>query len=252
MRSLRSHPLFALVLLAVLLLPVRTALAEIKILTVPGFPFFLVMDLRYGNEVRDLVFRTPDETKSLDSFKGLVYIDETPVLTYADRDWRKDLLWKIHFSEPVHRNQPRRGRDLWVASLSGRERIWIGSAETGPSIWDNALRQVEAPEGTTYLIPPSLPVTTSDLSSRPGNGLPMVYTIRLTREGPRFVIVPPVYRQLLDIAERARSGEKDPDLRASYDNVFEDFKAMSLGHLPSMRALTAFPWKSMGRDGMKP
>lgn len=252
MKSLRHRPLFVLALLTLLILPVTRAHAEIRIISVPGFPFFLVMDLDHRNQVRELVLRTPGKTKTLESFHGLTYVEETPLLTYTDRDWRRDLLWHVRFTEEARRGEATRGKDLWIAALTGVERIWIGSAETCPSLWDEALSYVKAPEGTAYLVSPRLPAISPDSPPCPDDELAFVYTIRLTLEGPRFVIVPTVYRQLLRITDRIRSAEKDPTLRTFYDEVFEDFKSMSEGHLPSVTALASFPWKTMDTGNMRP
>lgn len=252
MNSRRHSTLFLLTLMIFLALSAAPARAAIKILSVPGFPFFLTMDLGYGNEVRKLVLRTPNETRALEAFRGLIYVGENPLFSYTDRDWRSDLLWRVQFRMPARRGETPMGRDLWLGAITATGRLWVGSTETCPSLWDRELGQIETPDGTAFLVSPRLPVASPDSPWHPEKNLAFIYTIRLTCDGPRFVIVPPVYKRLAGVTDRVRKAETDPLLQTFYKGLFEDFTAMSQGHLPSVAALASFPWKNMGDGRMRP
>lgn len=252
MNNRRSYALFAFALIFFMALAAIPARAAMKILSVPGFPFFLSMETGYGDEVRELVLRTPGETRTLEAFTGLTYVGEDTLLSYTDRDWRNDLLWRIRFREPARGDATPMGKDLWIGALTGAGQLWVGFTDSGPSLWDRVLPRVKAPAGTAFLISPRLPIPTPDATCHPENDLAFIYTIRLTGEGPRFVIVPQVYEQLARLTDRFRRLEEDRVLRSFYDGLFEDFTAMSRGELPSVVALARFPWKNMGYDNTRP
>jgi hypothetical protein len=76
-----------------------------------------------------------------------------------------------------------------------------------------------------------------------GSILSFIYAMALTKNGPKLVAAPDIYRQLLPLAYFVLKSEEDKDLRSAYNSLYRDFDRMSHGRMPSSEAMDNFLWK---------
>jgi len=215
------------------------AAGGIRILSVPGHPVSLVLDMESG--IIDLaLLRSPAGLQKLLPLEGLTLKRETYLEPYADGDLVKDLLWKLDFTEPA--GSPK-GIQLWIGELSASKNAWVSLCPIAPTYWDAIPLDLYVPEGVALYFSPSVPQY-GDLPKFAGSRtLGFVYTVSLTPEGPRFVPSPAVYRQLQRVADIIRKAEEVPSRKKAYEHMIEDFARLSRGAKPSAAVIRNFSWK---------
>lgn len=215
------------------------AAQHLKILSVPGHPLSLVLETSEG-VITSALLRSPAGIQKILPLEGFVYAGETFAEPYADGDIRKDLLWTITFTRPGDRS---RGIYLWIGLTTRIPRAWVIISPLGQTYWDTIPMKVYAPRGTALFVSPNLPAY-GDLPQFGGNRtLTFVYTIALTPEGPNFLPVPEVYRQLYTITATIRDAEQITERREAYSRLLEDYETLSRGGKPSTEVIQNFTWK---------
>jgi hypothetical protein len=211
----------------------------LKILSVPGHPVNLILETNEG-VISTALLRSPAGIQKILPLEGYVYAGETRAEPYADGDLRKDLLWTITFTRPGDRS---RGIYLWIGLTTRIPRAWVIISPLGQTYWDTIPMKVYAPRGTALFVSPNLPAY-GDLPQFGGNRtLTFVYTIALTPEGPNFLPMPEVYRQLYIITATIRDAEQVAERREAYSRLLEDYEILSRGGKPSTEVIQNFTWK---------
>ena len=215
-----------------------TARAAVQILSVPGHPVYLVLDIKDG--MIDTAFlRSPAGLQKLLPLEGLTPAGERVYQFHADEDFARDLIWVLSFTEPSGRSK---GIQLWIGALGGEKKAWVDICPLERTYWDAIPFKLNLPEDVVLYMSPSLPQY-EDLPRFSGNSvLTFVYTISLTPDGFRFVPAPEVYKQLQRITEIVWGGETLPYKKKSYEHLMDDFVRLSLGSNPSAAVIRNFTW----------
>ncbi len=72
-----------------------------------------------------------------------------------------------------------------------------------------------------------------------------IYTIMLTPEGPAFVPVPSVYKQLAVLLKAGMHGETSPKKRLAYVRMLTEFNRLAEGKAPQADTLLNFPLEKL-------
>ncbi|MBO8153458.1 hypothetical protein [Thermovirga sp.] len=234
----RGIQIFVISILGFMLLG-SPAIAQMKILSVPGCPFFVVVNFSRGL-VESAYFRSPAGIQKLLPIEGSLLISQKYSKFDMDKDLTKDILWVLTFGEPTNRQ---RGLQMWIGYSSRQKTIWVDICPVASTLWDYLPIKLNLPEGVLPYVLPQLPKY-DDLPPFGGpKTLTFVCTIKLTNNGPKFVPQPEVYKQLLKIAELVASSERYPKRKESYFYLINDYKNLSSGTPPTLDALKSIQWK---------
>lgn len=205
----------------------------IKTMSVRRFPVTLVSEQQDG-AIKSAWLRTPAGTLEIDGLNGLSYVSEGIFTTKAAQGDKDDLLWRTSYT-----NLDGNGVHLWVGVSSSAAKIYIATSPYNYTKWDNIPAKLVVPKGTAIYISPAIPsyesvskelFTTKDSYS-------FVYTIRMTPEGPAFVPVPNVYRQLAELLRAGIRGEYSTSKRLAYARMLDEFDKLADGNPPSAETL---------------
>lgn len=220
----------------------------IKTLSAEGFPAALVFEQQDGI-TKSVWLRTPAGTREIEGLDGLSYVSEALYVTKNSQSGRDDLLWRTSFT-----NFEGKGVHLWVGASPAAEKIYIATSPYNYTKWDNIPAKLLVPKGTAVYISPAIPDYDGDNreSFQTKNSYSFVYTIRMTPEGPAFVPVPNVYRQLAELLRAGMRGEYSTSKRLAYTRMLEEFDKLADGNPPSAETLLNFqmnrienlPWRS--------
>ncbi len=224
--------LFALCLLA------RQGEAHIKILTAPGHPLILVLVHREGI-IQDAYIRSPEGLHSLEQIRHLLLTSTTHFPLRADGDLIDDLVWRIDLRD----SRSGESSSLWITSVTEVSTAWLAIAPSGPTLWDALPPLPNEREDMFLYIAPHLPRYYGFESRSGSDTLTFVYTMALTKNGPKLVAVPAFYTRLLPLASLVSKGQEDETSGAGYRALYQDFERMARGGMPSREAMDNFLWK---------
>lgn len=233
-------PLFLLLALGVTFFLPKTVEpgggTTIKTLNAEGFPAALVFEQR-GGEVKSAWLRTPAGTRKIEGLEGLSYVSENLFVTKNPQSNKDDLLWRTSYT-----NVDGRGVHLWVGLSPTAEKLHIATSPYNYTKWDNVPAKLVVPKGTAVYISPAIPDYDSSGKEKfqTKDSYSFVYTVRMTPEGPAFVPVPTVYRQLAELLRAGMRGEYSTSKRLAYTRMLEEFERLAEGTPPSTETLLNF------------
>ncbi|MBQ9881869.1 MAG: hypothetical protein IJM42_04560 [Synergistes sp.] len=209
---------------------------SLRTLDVPEFPIILVLEQDAGT-ITSAWLRTPAGARNLERLEGLSFISENAILSKVDSDSKNDLLWNLSFM-----NFEGDGIHLWIGMTTQPPRVFVTSAPFQYTRWHALPAKVEVPKGTSIYIAPAAPFYR--LLDRQYSGVEsysFIYTIMMTPEGPAFVPVPSVYRQLSVLLRAGMHGETSPNKRMAYVRMLTEFNRLAEGKAPQADTLLNFP-----------
>ncbi len=208
--------------------------ANLRALRVGNFPIVLIMEQNQG-EVSSAWLRTPAGVRQIEQLDGLSYVSDSVFLSKVDQDDREDLLWRTSFT-----NFEGTGVHLWigVTTWSPKAHIFITPYEY--TRWDAVPAKLVVPKGTAVYVSPAVPTYDKTDSFRGRDSYSFIYTIRMTPEGPAFVPVPDVYRQLSILLRAGIQGEFTPSKRLAYVRMLNEFNSLAEGKPPKAETLLNF------------
>ena len=208
--------------------------ANLRTLRVGNFPIVLILEQSQG-EVTSAWLRTPAGVKQIEQLDGLSYVSDSIFLSKVDQDDKEDLLWRTSFT-----NFEGRGIHLWigVTTWSPKAHIFITPYEY--TRWDAVPAKLVVPRGTAVYVSPAIPTYDKTDSFRGRDSYSFIYTIRMTPEGPAFVPVPDVYRQLAILLRAGIQGEFTPAKRLAYVRMLNEFNSLADGKPPKAETLLNF------------
>lgn len=208
--------------------------ANLRALRVENFPIVLILEQSQG-EVKSAWLRTPAGVKQIEQLEGLSYVSESTFLSKVDQDDKDDLLWRTSFT-----NFEGNGVHLWVGvtSWSPKAHIYITPYEY--TRWDAVPAKLLVPKGTAVYVSPAVPTYNQTDSYRGRDSYSFIYTIRMTTEGPAFVPVPDIYKQLSILLKAGIQGEFTPTKRLAYVRMLNEFNSLAQGKPPKAETLLNF------------
>lgn len=208
--------------------------ANLRTLRVGNFPIVLILEQNRG-EVTSAWLRTPAGVKQIEQLEGLSYVSDSIFLSKVDQDDKEDLLWRTSFT-----NFEGTGIHLWigVTTWSPKAHIFITPYEY--TRWDAVPAKLVVPKGTAVYVSPAIPTYDKTDSFRGRDSYSFIYTIRMTPEGPAFVPVPDVYRQLAILLRAGIQGEFTPAKRLAYVRMLNEFNSLADGKPPKAETLLNF------------
>ncbi len=237
MRHRTPSLLRTVLLLSFCLLAARQGHAHLKVLTVPGHPISLFLE-HDGEKILSSYLRSPEGIHPLERLIGLSLAGDSYSFMSADADFQDDLLWKIDFRE-------QKGSltvSLWITAVTETSSAWAALAPGGPTFWDI----LPLPSGKNNIFPYIAPHLPGYDGREPVTGssiLSFIYTMILTKNGPKMIAAPDFYRKLLPLTHLVLKSEEDEELSAAYGFLYLDFERMSSGQMPSREAMNNFLWK---------
>jgi len=232
--------MFALCLATVIFLDgadERAKDANMNILRVENPPISLVYDVDREGNVTSAWLRTPKTSRRIGQLEGLAYIADSKFYSDVDGDGKDDLLWRISFNNEREAS----GVHLWIGVLSGLAKIYVCSSPYEYTRWDAVPTKIRTPRSCALYVSPSVPGT----EFRGKECYSFIYTIKLTTEGPAFVPIPDVYRQLLPILRAAASTEDEGELHRAYVEMLTEFRELADGKAPSADLMAALRMDSV-------
>lgn len=228
-------PLVLIVCLVVVLLldgaDERGKDATMNMVRVDNPAISLVYDVDRDGNVTSAWLRTPKTSRRLGQLDGLAYIGDSKFYSDVDGDGKEDLLWRISFNN----EREHAGVHIWIGSLSGLGKIYVCSSPYEYTRWDAIPTKIRTPRNCAVYVSPGIPGT----EYRGKECYSFIYTIELAADGPAFVPVASVYKQLFPILRVASNAEEDPDLRKAYINMLTEYRDLSDGKAPSAETITA-------------
>lgn len=213
---------------------------SIRTLEVPEFPIIVVLEQDKGT-ITSAWLRTPAGARKLDQLDGLSFISSDPIISKVDQDSKNDLLWRLTFT-----NLAGDGVHLWIGMTTWAPRVFIVSAPFQYTRWHALPAKIEVPKGTSIYIAPAAPFYKMlDKQYSGKDSYSFIYTIMLTPEGPAFVPVPSVYRQLAVLLKAGMHGESSPQKRLAYVRMLTEFNRLADGKAPQADTLLNFPLKKL-------
>lgn len=201
-----------------------------RMLRVENPSMSLICDQDENGTVTSAWLRTPKTSRRIGQLEGLTYIADSRFYADVDGDGQKDLLWRISFNN----EDEKEGIHLWVGVLSGLSKIYVCSSPYEYTRWDAVPTKIRVPKSCALYVSPSIPGT----DFRGKDCYPFIYTIKLTADGPAFVPVASVYKQLFPILRAYAQLEKDTELHKAYIKMLMEFKDLSEGKLPDTETVT--------------
>ena len=208
----------------------RTQGSKLNVVRVENPSLSLVYETDREGHVTSAWLRTPKTSRRIGQLDGLAYIADSRFYADVDGDEKDDLLWRISFNS----EQEKAGVHLWIGVLSGRAKIYVCSSPYEYTRWDAVPTKIRTPKSCALYVSPSIPGT--EFKSK--DCYSFIYTIKLTPEGPAFVPIPRVYKDLFPILRAAADIEQEPALHKAYIKMLLEFKNLSEGKIPSVDTLT--------------
>lgn len=207
---------------------------SMKTLEVKGFPLTLAFENRDG-VIKSAWLRSPAGTREIDSMNGLSYISGGVFTTKGGQGNKEDLLWRTSYT-----SFDGSGIHLWIGISNASSKIFISTTKYSHTKWDNVPAKFVVPKGTALYISPAIPAYGDEETFQGKDYYSFVYTIRMTPEGPAFVPVPSVYRQLAELLRAGIRGEHSPIKRLAYTRMLEEFTRLAEGNPPATETLLNF------------
>ena len=208
--------------------------ANLRTLRVGNFPIVLILEQSQG-EVASAWLRTPAGVKQIEQLDGLSYVSDSIFLSKVDQDDKEDLLWRTSFT-----NFEGTGVHLWVGVTTWSPKAHIFITPYEYTRWDAVPAKLVVPKGTAVYVSPAIPTYDKADSFRGRDSYSFIYTIRMTPEGPAFVPVPEVYRQLSILLRAGIQGEFTPAKRLAYVRMLNEFNNLAEGKPPKAETLLNF------------
>lgn len=208
--------------------------ANLRTLRVGNFPIVLILEQSQG-EVASAWLRTPAGVKQIEQLDGLSYVSDSIFLSKVDQDDKEDLLWRTSFT-----NFEGTGVHLWVGVTTWSPKAHIFITPYEYTRWDAVPAKLVVPKGTAVYVSPAVPTYDKADSFRGRDSYSFIYTIRMTPEGPVFVPVPEVYRQLSILLRAGIQGEFTPAKRLAYVRMLNEFNSLAEGKPPKAETLLNF------------
>lgn len=231
--------LFAAVALLLWLLPMPPDSGRnisIRTFEVPEFPIVVVLEQDHGT-ITSAWLRTPAGARKLDKLDGLSFVSDEKILTRADHDAKNDLLWRMSFT-----NLEGDGIHLWIGMTTWSPTVYLSSAPFRYTRWHALPVKIDVPKGTSLYIAPDTPFYTRLENQYSGTETySFIYTIMLTPEGPAFVPMPSVYKQLSPLLKAGMKGEVSKNKRAVYVRMLSEFDRLADGKAPQTETILNFP-----------
>jgi len=230
--------LLLFMLIAVWLIPGAHINAEgtsIRTMRAPNFPVALVLELKSGT-VASAWLTTPAGAKHIYQIEGMVYVADSTFASRVDQDGDDDLLWRISFT-----NFDGNGVHLWIGLTTWAPTAYVYTSPYQYTRWDVIPAKLVVPTSTAVYVSPATPDYTKAGQYSGRQSYSFVYTVRLTPEGPAFVPVPDVYRQLAVLLRAGIQGEFDPRKRLPHLRMLAEFNNLAEGKPPQTETLLNFP-----------
>lgn len=209
---------------------------SIRTLEVPEFPIILVLEQERG-EITSAWLRTPAGARPLDQLQGLSFIASDSVVSRVDQDTKDDLLWRLSFT-----NLEGDGIQLWIGMMSYSPKVYLALTPFQYTRWHALPAKIEIPKGASIYIAPAAPQYKGIKKQYRGpESYSFIYTMMLTPEGPAFVPIPSVYKQLSVLLKAGMHGETSPPKRMAYVKMLTEFNRLADGKAPQADTLLNFP-----------
>lgn len=205
--------------------------AHMNMLRIESPAISLVYDADKDGNVTSAWLRTPKTSRRIGQLDGLAYIADSKFYADVDGDGKDDLLWRISFNN----ENERAGVHLWIGVLSGLAKIYVCSSPYEYTRWDAVPTKIRTPKSCAVYVSPGIPGT--DFHGK--DCYSFIYTVKLTTEGPAYIPVPEVYKQLLPILRAAASTENEAELHKAYIGMLTEFRDLAEGKVPSSETMTA-------------
>ena len=207
----------------------------ISTLRIPNSPVFLMLE-RSGGTITSAWLRTPAGARRIDQLDGMVYAADSVIETKVDQDSQNDLLWRISFT-----NFEGTGVHLWIGLTTWNPTAFIAVSPYHYTRWDAIPAKLVVPKGTAIYVSPATPSYNKAGQFSGRQSYSFVYTIRMTPEGPAFVPIPDVYKQLALLLRAGIRGEFDPMKRLAYVRMLGEFNNLAEGKPPQAETMLNFP-----------
>jgi hypothetical protein len=242
LKKIRSFIIVFVAITAILPAPLQGATGSLQVYAAPGHPLTLTTQSNDG-VIKEAWLRSPAGLHPLKVLEGKRITENTWHLPFADKDLRPDLIWRLSFNDP----ETTKKYYLWVTALTETPRAWLAVTPAGPSRWDTLPLNISTPPDVFLYVSPNLPayIDISSTKRESESLLSFIYTVGLTMDGPNFVLIPEVYRQLQPVAELVQKAEEDETIKNAYGKLQEDFDKMGKGQAPSREAIINFCWKKI-------
>lgn len=229
--------LIAVITAVILLMPGTDAPKDgvnIRMISVPDFPIVLALEQENGT-ISSAWIRTPAGTRELSEIEGLTYISDAKYLSNVDQDKKNDLMWRLSFidfqGDGVH---------LWLGITTWAPKLFISSSPYQYTRWDAVPAKLVVPKGTAVYVSPATPSYNKSEAFTGRNSYSFVYTVRMTADGPAFVPVPSVYKQLATLLRAGIQGEFSPMKRLTYVRMLNEFNGLAEGKPPQAETMINF------------
>lgn len=204
----------------------------LKTLRVKGYPITLILEQQEG-VVSSCWLRTPAGSREIRDIQGMTFISETNFISKVDQDDKDDLLWRLSFI-----NLEGEGLHLWLGLTTLNPKVFVTYTPYNYTRWDTVPAKVIVPKGTALYISPGMPIYDNDKEQFKGaDSYSFIYTIRLTPDGPSFVPLPSVYKQLSILLRTGIRGEVATMKRLAYVRMLSEFNNLAEGRPPSIETI---------------
>jgi len=205
---------------------------NLRTIRVKGYPLTLILEEQEGI-VTSCWLRTPAGSKEIKNMDGMTFISETTFIAKVDQDEEDDLLWRLSFinfnGEGVH---------LWLGLTTFNPKVFISVTPYNYTRWDTVPAKVIVPKGTALYISPGVPLYDNVKEQYKGaDSYSFIYTIRLTPDGPAFVPLPSVYKQLGILLRTSIRGELSTMKRLAYVRMLSEFNNLAEGRPPGIETI---------------
>lgn len=197
-----------------------------------GFPITFILEQQEG-VVTSAWLRTPAGSREITEVQGMTFISDSTIISQVDKDKHDDLLWRLSFI-----NFEGVGLHLWLGLTTWNPSVTIASTPYQYTRWDSVPAQLLVPKGTALYISPGMPSYKDVTEQFSGtDSYSFIYTIRMTPDGPAFVPLPSVYRQLSILLRTGIRGEISTMKRLAYVRMLTEFNNLGEERPPSAETM---------------
>lgn len=197
-----------------------------------GFPITFILEQQEG-VVTSAWIRTPAGSREITEVQGMTFISDSTIISQVDKDKHDDLLWRLSFI-----NFEGIGLHLWLGLTTWNPTVTIASTPYQYTRWDSVPAQLLVPKGTALYISPGMPSYEDVTEQFSGtDSYSFIYTIRMTPDGPAFVPLPSVYKQLSILLRTGIRGEISTIKRLAYVRMLTEFNNLGEGRPPSAETM---------------
>ena len=205
--------------------------ANLRTLRVVDYPIVLVLEQNKGT-ILSAWLRTPAGAMEIEQVEGMSYIADSVFLSQVDQDSKDDVMWRTSYT-----NFEGNGIHLWIGMTTWLPKVYILDTPYQYTRWDAVPAKLVVPKGTAVYISPATPAYNKTDTYSGRDSYSFVYTLRMTPEGPSFVPVPDVYRQLSILLRAGIQGEFSPTKRLAYVRMLNEFNSLAEGNPPQAETL---------------